>query len=141
MKLRLAEYKEGDVVEVLQDYNPVDLDVEFIDLKYSGPIKLEGTVEKGEVALVFRGRLTSEIENICGRCLKQIKNRIDQPFDLYYEIKGQEFIDTTDDIREALILDHPITFVCQDNCKGLCAQCGANLNETQADLRIDFTPL
>ena len=129
MKIRLADYKEGVALPVHQDYDPKDLDLEFIDLKYCGPLQLEGTVEKGTDTLTFRGRLKSEIEHICGRCLKPIKNTMDQPFELYYEVKGEEFIETTDDLREVLILDHPISFVCQGNCKGLCPQCGGNLNE------------
>ena len=129
MKLRLAEFKEGVEVAVQQEYNPADLDLEFVDLKYSGPLKLEGTVEKGEDTLTFRGRLTSIIEHICGRCLQPIKDRIDEPFELYYEIKGLESVETTNDLREVLILDHPISFVCQENCKGLCTQCGGNLNK------------
>lgn len=131
MKIRLADYKEGVAVAVRQEYDPKDLDLEFVDLRYSGPLELEGTVEKGADTVVFRGRLTSAIEHICGRCLQPTQDRIDEPFELYYEIKGEEVIETTDDLREALILDHPISFVCHENCKGLCAQCGANLNEVR----------
>ena len=131
MKLRLAEYKEGVEVPVKQEYNPRELDLEFVDLKYSEPLVLHGTVEKGTEALVFRGRLRSKIEHICGRCLKSIKSGVDLPFDLYYEVNGQELIEPIDDLREVLILDHPISFVCQENCKGLCPSCGANLNEAR----------
>ena len=139
MKLRLADFKEGAVVAVRQEYNPKDLDLEFVDLHYCKPLELEGTVEKGSVTLVFRGRLKSEIENICGRCLKGIKGPVDEPFELYYEITDQEIVDTTDDLREALILDHPLSFVCQENCKGLCPNCGANRNE--ADCRCAPKPV
>ena len=78
MKLRLAEYKEGVEVAVEQEYNPADLDLEFVDLKYVGPLKLEGTVDKGEDTLSFRGHLTGNIEHICGRCLQPIKDTMDK---------------------------------------------------------------
>ncbi len=129
MNLRLADYKEGVEVPVRKDYDPGDLDIEFVDLKYSKPLSMEGTVEKGADTLVFRGQLSSEIEHICGRCLIPIRSVLDQPFELYYEIQGKEFVDTTDDLREVLILEHPIIFVCRENCKGLCPQCGVNLND------------
>ncbi len=129
MNLRLMDYNEGVEVFVQKDYDPRELDLEFVDLKYSKPLSMEGTVEKGADTLVFRGQLTSEIERICGRCLKHIPTTLEQPFELYYEIQGKEFVDTTDDLREVLILEHPIIFVCQENCKGLCPQCGINLNE------------
>lgn len=129
MNLRLADYKEDVEIPVRKDYDPRDLDIEFVDLKYSKPLLMEGTVEKGADTLVFRGQLSSEIEHICGRCLASIHSVLDQPFELYYEIQGKEFVDTTDDLREVLILEHPIIFVCQENCKGLCPQCGSNLND------------
>ena len=31
-------------------------------------------------------------------------------------------------LREVMLLELPIQFVCRDNCAGLCDQCGANLN-------------
>ncbi|MBN2362351.1 MAG: DUF177 domain-containing protein [Deltaproteobacteria bacterium] len=37
-------------------------------------------------------------------------------------------IDAGDLLREVLLLELPIQFVCRDSCAGLCDQCGANLN-------------
>lgn len=131
MKLHLANLKEGVITRVHQDYDPKLLDLEFVDLKYTGPLSLEGAVEKGPDTLTFRGHLVSQIERICARCLISVKDRVDQPFELFYEIKGREEIETLDDIRELLILDHPIQFVCQEDCCGLCPTCGTNLNESR----------
>lgn len=41
--------------------------------------------------------------------------------------KGEE-IDLADLVREALLLDIPLKYLCSETCKGLCAQCGQNLN-------------
>ena len=43
------------------------------------------------------------------------------PFD------GEE-IDLTELIRDTLIINEPSQVLCQDDCKGLCVHCGANLN-------------
>ena len=40
-----------------------------------------------------------------------------------------ELIDLTADIREAMLLLLPMNMVCSTSCKGLCVQCGANLNK------------
>lgn len=130
MLLKLQDYKEGDVVHVEHTYNPKALDVEFVDLHYSKPLTLEGEVEKGHDLLTFRGRLISETELICGRCLKRMNNPVDKDFELFYETKGLDVVDTTDDIREILILDHSLSYVCSEACRGLCPVCGANRNET-----------
>ena len=40
---------------------------------------------------------------------------------------GEE-IDLTELIRDTLIINEPSQVLCQDDCKGLCVHCGANLN-------------
>lgn len=135
MIIRLAEYKEGVETPVRQDYKPKDLDIEFVDFVYSDDLHMEGTVEKGLDTLTFRGHLHSNVKNICGRCLKHVDKKLDCPFTLYYEIKGKEIIDTIDDLREAVLLEHPISYICAENCKGLCPECGANLNEAQCQCK------
>ncbi len=131
MNIRLVEYKEGVVTPVEAEYNPKELDLEFVDLIYSQPLKLVGTVEKSLVTLTFRGELSSRVEHVCGRCLKKIAAPIYAEFEFFYEIEGKESIETLDDLRETLILEHPISFVCEETCKGLCLQCGINLNESR----------
>lgn len=42
--------------------------------------------------------------------------------------KGEE-IDVGDIIVEQAVLDQPMTYLCKKDCKGLCPQCGINLNE------------
>jgi uncharacterized protein len=32
-------------------------------------------------------------------------------------------------VRDSFALELPTTLVCRDDCAGLCAECGANLNE------------
>jgi len=135
MKLVLRDYPEDTPIDVTQDYDPKALDLEFVDLKYNGALHLEGQVLKSAESLHFSGALSASVERICGRCVLSVEDRIDEPFDLYYEIKGLEEVDTLDDLREALIVDHPVQFVCKESCKGLCAQCGANLNEKPCKCR------
>lgn len=129
MKLVLRDYPEDTPIDVTQDYDPKALDLEFVDLKYKSALQLSGQVLKASESLHFWGVLSAKVERICGRCVAAVKDKVSEPFDLYYEIKGLEEIETVDDLREALIVDHPVQFVCKESCKGLCAQCGANLNE------------
>lgn len=130
MLIKLQDYKEGDIVNVEHRYDPAALDIEFVDLQYTKPLELEGTVEKGPDTLTFRGHIQSETQMLCGRCLAKITSALDKDFEFYYEIKGKDTVDATDDIRELLVLEHSLSFVCSETCKGLCASCGANLNET-----------
>lgn len=129
MRLVLHEFPEDEIVSVSQDYDPKALDLEFVDLKYAGGLHLDGEVQKSQDTLHFWGQLSSRVEHLCARCLEPVPEEKDLPFDLYYEIKGLESVETTDDLREVLVLDHPIHFYCRPDCKGLCPKCGINRNE------------
>ncbi len=41
---------------------------------------------------------------------------------------GEDSIDISENVHDALLLAVPIKPVCKDDCKGLCTQCGVNLN-------------
>lgn len=41
--------------------------------------------------------------------------------------KGEE-IELDDIMREIFLLEIPLRYLCEESCKGLCAQCGQNLN-------------
>lgn len=129
MKISVQQLKDGFSTLVHEEYNPKELDLEFVDLVYSEPLKMQGTVVKFMNTVTFRGRLASRVLHICGRCLKEVEGSVDQPFELAYDITGKEEVDTLDDLREILILDHPIQFLCRPDCRGLCPQCAADLNE------------
>ncbi len=129
MQLVLHDYPEDEIISVSQDYDPQALDLEFVDLKYAGGLRLEGEVQKSSETLHFWGSLGARVEHLCARCLESVIEQRDLPFDLYYEIKGLESVETTEDLREVLVLDHPIHFYCRPDCKGLCPKCGINKNE------------
>ncbi len=133
MLIKLQDYKGGDIVSVTHTYDPKALDAESVDIHYVEPLSMEGTVDKGADVLTFRGTLRSEVEMLCGRCLGNTPSTLDKDFEFYYEIKGKDHVDATDDIRELLILEHPLAYVCSDRCKGLCPKCGINLNEGSCD--------
>lgn len=136
MKFLLSEFKIGVPVQVTAEYDPQELDMEFIDLKYMKKISMTGVVEKGEDTLHFHGHLSSRVEHLCGRCLVQVQDDVAYPFDFFYEIRGQSEIDALPDLREIFLLDHPINFVCRDDCRGLCPNCGINLNEATCQCHV-----
>lgn len=121
--------RDGFPKIVHEVYNPKELDLEFVDLKYSDGLVMDGVVEKCLNTVSFRGQLKSQVNHVCARCLKQVGHEVDQPFEFVYDVKGKEEVDTLDDLREVLILDHPIRFLCRQDCRGLCPKCGLDLNE------------
>ena len=54
-------------------------------------------------------------------------------------------IDLSVGIREAIVLSLPITFLCCEQCRGLCPVCGINRNKTKCKCKVEkislFTPV
>lgn len=128
MVIDLVNLPEDEKVDITFELDPEKLNLEFDDFHYKSKLKLQGFLEKMSSALVFQGALKTKVEKICSRCLAEIEEDLAEPFDLAFDIKGKLEIDVTEDLRDVMILAHPLRFLCQEDCKGLCAGCGVNLN-------------
>lgn len=128
MILEVARYKKDEIVPVQCAYSGPDLELELHDVKYLKPLAMSGEVERVDESLLFRGKLETRLEMICMRCAEAVQRDFAETFDLYFEIEGRENVDATDEIRETMLLSYPEKFLCAENCKGLCQQCGHNLN-------------
>ena len=88
----------------------------------------------------------------CDRCLKNYDHRCSVETKLIYTEDpslapdnlqdglcllpaNTDTADLTDDIRQNIILNLPMKLLCRESCKGLCTNCGANLNEKQCDCK------
>lgn len=138
MILKIATLAEDVPKHLETTYDARELNLEFVDLHYLRKVLLEGIVERIHQTITFRGTLSSRIEQVCARCLEANESDELTPFDLSYNIKGRETIDTTDDLRDILILRHPDRFLCKSDCHGICAFCGANLNHETCQCKEDI---
>ena len=143
------------------------------DYRLVAPIELWMDVSKiGVDVFEATGRVKTRLELSCSRCLEPFEVPVDVTFELRYvtqpeveaeagadereiEIEDDDLttafysdgqLDIADLLREQFQLALPMKPLCSDACRGLCAQCGANLNRTQCecapaweDLRL--TPL
>ena len=67
---------------------------------------------------VSRGHLVAVVDEVC----------TDHPdSDLEYVIGG-DFLDLEPIVHDASILELPLAPLCQDDCRGLCPECGVNRN-------------
>jgi uncharacterized protein len=51
--------------------------------------------------------------------------------------KNIDHIDMIDTIADIIRLAEPMSPKCNDNCKGLCPNCGINLNQSSCDCKLD----
>ncbi len=78
--------------------------------------------------LIVRGKATAVAHCQCDRCLEDIElNILAEDICVVIE-KCPEKVDLTNEIREDILLAFPQSYLCNEDCKGLCFQCGMNLN-------------
>ncbi|MEW5989045.1 MAG: DUF177 domain-containing protein, partial [Chloroflexota bacterium] len=99
------------------------------------------TATRTSEGIYISGRLHSQYEAECGRCLTPLLLPISFKLDdlFYYPpymapagelVVGEDcFIDLAPLARELSLLEVPIQAVCRPDCKGLCPNCGENLND------------
>ena len=87
---------------------------------------------------IVQGSIESKGDYECSRCLTITEQGRKDSFEEIFSdsreatedvipFDGEE-IDLTELIRDTLIINEPSQVLCQDDCKGLCVHCGANLN-------------
>ena len=122
-------------VDVQEGAGALDKDLE-IDF-------LQGKVQFTRVnnGLYAQGRLRTQIQLTCVRCLEPVSYPLDFEIAERYIFADQEsleeqvyliapdgMVDITEPVRQQIWVNLPLQSLCRPNCQGLCAQCGANLN-------------
>jgi uncharacterized protein len=124
------------------------------DFRVVEPIRLAFDIFKDKQQFRLVGSAATTLELPCSRCLEPFLLPVDQTFDLRYQPHAQntgegereieeddlttafyenDEIDLGQLMREQFYLALPMKPLCADDCKGLCAVCGANLNKTTCD--------
>lgn len=143
MKIRIASLKEGT------NRWTDEFEAEALELKataYPHGLAADYVVEKGpgRIAVAVHTRAVGVFT--CDRCAEVFEREFagdcsvvfilrDSPLpgevsgdDLRSYQRGQEELDVTAEVRDALLLALPMKMLCRENCLGLCPRCGANLN-------------
>lgn len=114
-----------------------ELPVEILDLGASevfspdGGVVYDLFVQALGTELLVRGKLSLALNCICVRCAVDFKSivKVDD-FVTSIEISDTtDFLDLTEEVREAIIFALPGYPVCSLTCKGLCMTCGKKLKE------------
>ncbi|PKL51505.1 MAG: hypothetical protein CVV37_06100 [Nitrospira bacterium HGW-Nitrospira-1] len=130
----------------------LDLDIEekfgAEEVPLVSPVKACLRLTKVYGEIIVTGSVNAELELECSRCLKMFRRIINAPVNVVYHpleeigtdrheltddemdmefYKGEE-LDLKDLIREQIILNIQMKPLCDENCKGICSQCGTDLN-------------
>jgi uncharacterized protein len=84
--------------------------------------------------ILVRGTLRTTLRCRCDRCLRYYDHPVENSdVCLFYEEVTDDFLDLTEDVREDILLGFPQKCLCIPDCRGLCPECGHNLNVRECD--------
>jgi len=106
-----------------------DLDFSDAAISCAQPVKVSAQLEKITNAVVVKADVKAKFSFVCARCLESFEKEIQKDFEFNYMLEPMtSHIEIGEDIRQEIIMELPIKALCKDDCKGICAGCGMNLN-------------
>lgn len=130
MKIDLKHNIPGDSFFVEDVLEAKNLTVDDGMVKFLEDAKCAFHVNVTQELVAIYGSVTAVACLSCGRCLGEFEEGIvNDSFEYTVNYTEGMCIDLTDSIREAIIIRLSVKPLCSDDCKGLCATCGSNLNE------------
>jgi uncharacterized protein len=127
---------------------PAELGIEVLSVPEGSPVELDLRLEAVMEGVLVTGTATAGLEGECARCLEPIDDEVDVRFQELYVYADQhdkavehddhdlddetsrledDMLDLEPLLRDAVVLALPFTPLCEDDCPGLCAECGARL--------------
>jgi len=123
-----------------------------------GAVVARVAVQKSAQEYFCQGRVTAQVTLECARCLAPFLAELSEDTDFvicssglagergrldqedYLLLQGNDLtVDIVEPVRQALTLAVPLKPLCREDCRGLCPQCGANLNEGLCGCRTETT--
>lgn len=148
-----------DVILVPDAEKSFQCQVDLSDLEFYGrkpivrPVLAQGSVVNHAGALVLNGTARSELDLVCDRCGKEFSREKVVALDMLladeleqedsedeiFLLDGNE-LDLDELVTTAFVLAMDTKNLCSEDCKGLCAKCGADLNLGPCGCRPDVDP-
>lgn len=153
MFIELESLFNGGITEI-----PLDCEFDFSGEEIDGvfpfttPVKLKGKIQNVAQIVTLKAVAYVAMETFCSRCAEGVSLRLEVPVEhiLVRSLESEEndeFIVVENmrlDIKQLTLEDIyfalPSKILCREDCKGLCSQCGANLNEGPCSCKKEIDP-
>lgn len=132
-----------------------DIPEEGLDLaeEVSPGVSFKARMEKTFENVSLTGQIDIDSDPVCHRCVEPFHRQVSIPLninlapyqepespaeeeeseldqdDLNFSFYRDDEIDLSLIVHEQILLETPIRYLCKEDCKGLCPQCGQNLNQ------------
>ena len=140
MKINIADIIkiQGATKEVSVSKTNMVIPDDFYSMELCEPIRLTGELESDNGDIFFTGVLKTAVKTMCDRCTCDMIYNIESEVAESFGSDVQSIIDLEPIIEEALLLSLPMKSLCDEDCKGMCAVCGQNLNEQSCDCDLEY---
>ena len=121
-----------------------------VPIQFSEPVLVEGKMKNAGGIIMLTALASGKYKTYCDRCGKEVEKAIQ--FDISENfvktsagleddpeaivLQAQEF-DLTDVLEKTAFAAFPTKHLCDEECKGLCPECGVNLNEKSCNCKDD----
>lgn len=143
MKIKRAELFQASSPLMFQAKTK-DLSLDDLDV-ISNTFPVELNVDRTGSDLNVKGQVVVNLRETCDRCLTPFDTPMEVTFQLLLTEKesllsgeqvtdihlfpvSQHEFDFGPTIQDAILLERSMKQICREDCKGLCPQCGTNLN-------------
>ncbi|HKM01318.1 MAG: DUF177 domain-containing protein [Tissierellia bacterium] len=152
MLLKIKEFLSSDAMSLKVNENLVIDDKEFLEQTHLHKnVLLNGEIFKIEGSVIFTGTINYTFTDECARCLKEFGNVVESKFQaliVQHEDKESDEIQLVmidgivkmdEPIKQLIYLSMPMKSLCKQDCKGICPNCGVNLNDEKCQCENDLT--
>ena len=123
---------------------PPDLGIEVLGVPEGSPVELDLRLEGVVEGVLVTGTAKAALEGECARCLEPLVDEFTATFQELFAHPDDQVPDDEDDgtsrlegdlldlgplLRDAVVLALPFQPLCEDDCPGLCTECGARLKD------------
>ncbi len=117
-------------------------------IKVLEPIQIKGSIVVKEAIADVKLSVKTQLQYTCSRCLALFEEELDliieekiskneQEDENIITLEDGDVLDIEDVVLNNIYLALPLKNLCHEDCKGLCQNCGLNLNLGQCNCVID----
>ncbi len=122
------------------EFTPDNSVIDIPDAEFSAPVKVNGTATLTDMHSAYiEGEITFKVKANCTRCLSPTEKEFITDFaeqvssdEDSYPVKC-DTVDLTKIVEDKIIMTIPVSFLCKEDCKGICFSCGKNLNDGECE--------
>ncbi|TKJ32555.1 hypothetical protein A6V29_16830 [Blastococcus sp. CCUG 61487] len=156
MDLRELGRRAGSMQELDRTIRaPEGWKVELIGVPADGDVRLDLRLESVMEGVLVSGEISVPLVGSCARCLEPVEDTLTLDIQELYAYEGStteatseedevrlvegDFLDLEPMARDTVVLSLPLSPVCDEDCGGLCVDCGQRIDDLPPDHAHEVT--